>query len=87
MCAVPSAQTTPPRIDVRPLPSCQPDFCSNGTPIERPSLGRLGGSVVERLPLAQEVILGSEDGVPHWAPCEETVPPSACVSASLCVSL
>ncbi|XP_077708803.1 F-box only protein 27 isoform X2 [Canis aureus] len=30
---------------------------------------------------------GSRDGVPHRAPCMEPASPSACVSASLCVSL
>ena len=44
--------------------------------------GHLGGSVVEHLPLAQVVILGSWD----QAPRKEPVSPSACVSASLCVS-
>ena len=37
--------------------------------------------------LAQGVILGSWDRVPHWAPCMEPASPSACVSASLSVSL
>ena len=49
--------------------------------------GCLGGSAVEPLPLAQGVILESWDGDPHWAPHMEPVSPSACVSASLCVSL
>ena len=48
--------------------------------------GSLGGSVVEHLPLAQGMILDSWDGVPHRAPCMEPASPSACVSASLCVS-
>ena len=48
--------------------------------------GHLGGSVVERLPLAQGVIPGSQDGVPHWAPHGEPVSPSTYVSASLCDS-
>ena len=39
----------------------------------------LGGSVVERLPLAQVMIPGSWDPVPHEAPCGEP--------ASLSVSL
>ena len=43
----------------------------------------LGGSGVERLPLAQVVILGSRDRVPRRAPREEPASPSACVSASL----
>ena len=47
------------------------------------SLGRLGGSVVERLPLAQVMIPGSQDRVPHQAPCREPASPPACVSASV----
>ena len=39
------------------------------------------------LPLAQVMILGSWDRVLHQALCEEPASPSACVSASLCVSL
>ena len=38
------------------------------------------------LPSAQGVILGSWDQVPHQAPHREPASPSACVSASLCVS-
>ena len=49
--------------------------------------GHLGDSVVEHLPLAQVMILGSWDRVPHLAPQEEPASPSACVSASLSVSL
>ena len=48
--------------------------------------GCLGGSVVECLPLAQGVILGSWDRVPPWVPCMEPASPSACVPASLSVS-
>ena len=47
----------------------------------------LGNSVVEHLPLAQCVILGSWDWVPHWVPLGEPASPSACVSASLSLSL
>ena len=43
----------------------------------------LGGSVVERLPLAQGVIPGSWDQVLHRAPRGEPASPSACVSVSL----
>ena len=50
-------------------------------------MGCLGGSVVERLPSAQVVILGYWDQVPYWAPQREPASPSACVSASLSVSL
>ena len=49
--------------------------------------GRLGVSVVECLPLAQGMILGSRDPVPDQAPCEEPASPSACVSASLSLSV
>ena len=47
--------------------------------------GRLGGSVVERLPSAQGMILESQDRVPHWAPCMEAASLSAYVSTSLSV--
>ena len=43
----------------------------------------LGGSVVECLPLAQGVILESQDRVPHRALYGEPASPSACVSASV----
>ena len=49
-------------------------------------LGRLGGSVVEHLPLAQGVILETRDQVPRQAPYMEPVSPSSCVSASLSLS-
>ena len=39
--------------------------------------GHLGGSVVECLPLAQVMIVGSWDGILHQAPCREPVSPSA----------
>ena len=48
---------------------------------------RLGGSVIEHLPLAQVMILGCWDLVPHQAPFREPASPSASVSASLSVSL
>ena len=51
-------------------------------------LGHLGGSAVERLPLAQGLILESQIeshvGLPAWRPAS---PPPICVSASLSVSL
>ena len=50
------------------------------------SLGCLGGSVVEHLPSAHVVILGSWNRVPHQAPQGEPASPSAYVSFSLCVS-
>lgn len=46
-------------------------------------MGHLGGSVIERLSLTQGVIPGFRDRVPHQAPCEEPVSPSAYISASL----
>ena len=49
--------------------------------------GDLGGSVVEHLPSAQGVTLGSWDQVLHWVPHREPASPSACISASLPVSL
>ena len=49
--------------------------------------GRLGGSVVEPLPSGQGVILESWNQVPHRAPCMEPASPSACVSASLSLSV
>ena len=50
-------------------------------------LGHLGGSAVERLPSAQDVILESQDRVPRQAPSMESASPSSCVSASLSPSL
>ena len=50
-------------------------------------MGRLGGSAVERVPSAQGVIPGSWDRVLHQALRREPASPSACVSASLYVSL
>ena len=44
--------------------------------------GSLGGPAVQRLPLAQGVILESRDRAPHRAPGMEPASPSACVSAS-----
>ena len=51
--------------------------------------GRLGGSMVWRLPSAQGVIPESRDRVPHRAPCMKPASAFACVSASLslCVFL
>ena len=43
--------------------------------------GRLGGSMVERLPWAQGMISESWDQVLHQAPCMEP----ACFSLCLCV--
>ena len=48
--------------------------------------GRLGGSVVEHLLLAQLMIPGSWDQVSHWAPRREPASPSTYVSTLLSVS-
>ena len=52
-------------------------------------MGGLSGSAVKHLHLAQGMILGPWDLVPHRAPCMEPDSPSTYVSASisLCVSL
>ena len=47
------------------------------------AFGHLGGSVVEHLPLAQGVTLGSWDRVLHRAPRRDPASPSAYVSVSL----
>ena len=52
---------------------------------KKSSQGHLGGSVVERLPLAQVVIQEPWDQVLHQAPQWEPASPSAYVSASLCL--
>ena len=60
------------------------DGAGGADPVEKLSpRGHLGGSVVEHLPSAQIVILGSWDGVPEGS----LLSPYAYVSASLCVSL
>ena len=48
-------------------------------------LGHLGDSVVEHLPLAQVVMPGSWDRVPHWVPCVKPASPST-MSLPLSVS-
>ena len=49
--------------------------------------GHLGGSVVEHLPLAQVVILGSRDRVPHQAPCGSLLLPlPVSLPLSVCLS-
>ena len=62
-------------------------MCFPGLPSKIEDLGTLGGSVVEHLPSAQAMILGSWDQVPHQAHLREPASPSDYVSASLCVSL
>ena len=47
---------------------------------------RLGGSVVEHLPLAQVVIPGSWDRVLHQAPCGEPTSPRLSLGLFLCLS-
>ena len=72
--------------------NCINNYLNQGDPWfkkanQKTHTGHLGGSVVEHLHLAQVVIPGSYDQIPHWAPCGEPISPSASVSASLCVSL
>ena len=51
-------------------------------------MGSLGGAAVWRLPLAQGAILETRDQIPRQAPgALEPASPSACVSASLSLSL
>ena len=69
------------KTPVQPLP------CFPPTHLKKVSVGHLTASVAECLPLAQVLIPGSRDQVPHWAPCMEPASPSACVSASLSLSL
>ena len=49
--------------------------------------GCLGSLAVKRLPLAQVMILESQDLVPHQAPCMEPASSTACISAALSLSL
>ena len=44
-----------------------------------------GGSVVDYLVVAQDVIPESQDRAPHWVPLGKPVGPSANVSASACL--
>ena len=55
--------------------------------LESSFLGQPGWPSDLALPSAQGVILETQDRVPCWAPCRELVSPSACVSASLSLSL
>ena len=55
--------------------------------VEGSTQGHLGGSAIGSLPSAQGMILESRDRVPHRAPLMEPASPSACVSASLSLSL
>ena len=54
-------------------------------PTEPSVEGHLGGSVVERLPSAQGLILGSQHRVPQQGLPGEPASPSVYVSASVCV--
>ena len=64
-----------------------PNSCSHRDNDEyKKNQEHLDDSVVEYLPLAQVVILGSWDQVPLQAPCREPSSPSACVPLSLCLS-
>ena len=78
-----------------PLPKAHTGSILLGCQVWAPSIemrhqtslaGHLGGSVLERLPSAQGMILGSWDGILHRAPRKELASPSVCVSASLSLS-
>ena len=62
-------------------------FHNKITVLKKKSWERLGGSGFERLLSAQRVILESRDQVLHPAPCMKPASPSACVSASLSMSI
>ena len=49
-------------------------------------MGRLGGSAVERLPLAQVMIPEVQDQGPHGAPCKSLLLPLPMSLPSLCLS-
>ena len=51
------------------------------------NLGQLGWLSGLALPLAQGMILETQDQVPRPAPCTEPASPSACVSTSLYLSV
>ena len=53
--------------------------------LENSFWGHLGDSVLKHLPLAQGMILESQDQVPHRASCMEPASPFAYASASLSV--
>ena len=61
--------------------------CVTGTRQEVPCLGQPGWLSGLVLPSAQGVILETWDHVPRQAPCMGSASPSACVSASLSLSL
>ena len=62
-------------------------FLSSNLSVKKKQLWEhMGGSVVEHMPLAQVMILGSWDQVPHQAPRRDPASPSVYVSVSLCVS-
>ena len=56
-------------------------------PYKTAMLGSPGGSVGLALPPAHGMILETQDRIPHQAPCMEPASPSACVSASLSLSM
>ena len=80
------------RFNETPIKIAKVFFCGNWRADSKIHMGGapeyLSQLRVRFLILAQVLIPGSWDQVPHWAPCEEPASPSAYVSASsLCVSL
>ena len=80
------------------LPLTQPEDGAYGTSHPHPKtqhglkmvLGGIPGWLSGLAPAfgpGRDVILESQDGVLHQAPCVEPASPSACISVSLCVSL
>ena len=84
-----------PDVELDPrIPGSHPEPKADAQPLSHPGvpvlrnfkrkiMGHVGGLVVEHLTLAQGIIPGYGDRVPHLASCMEPASPLACVSASL----